>query len=127
LGSGLGLLLGAALPLSDHLAVNNDLSCAAAPEDDEEGPDETRTVPLEPEELEPEATLSAPLKPETAEPVTTKASPLEPVPDTSLERILRVPDPVEMPTPVDTLMSPPWPEDEELEPAEISTLPPLLL
>ena len=39
-GSGLRLLLGAALPLSDHLAVNNDLSCAAAPEDDEEGNEE---------------------------------------------------------------------------------------
>ena len=33
-------MLGAALPLSDHLAVNNDLSCAAAPEDDEEGNEE---------------------------------------------------------------------------------------
>ena len=36
----MGLLLGAALPFSDALAVNNDFSCAAAPEDYEEGNEE---------------------------------------------------------------------------------------
>jgi len=56
--------------------------------------------------------------------VSTKASPLEPAPDTSLDCILRAPEPVEMPTPVETLTSPPLPLLEELEPAEMSTAPP---
>ena len=64
-------------------------------------------MPLDPEELEPEARLSPPLTPDAAVPVKTRASPLEPVPETSLERILREPEPVETPTPVDTLTSPP--------------------
>ena len=53
------------------------------------------------------------------------ALPLEPAPDTLLEDSARLPEPVKMPTPVDTLTLPPAPLEEELEPAEICTPPPL--
>jgi len=48
-----------------------------------------------------------PLGPAAVEPVRSVAPPLAPLPVTLLERNSRLPEPVEMPTPVDTLTSPP--------------------
>jgi hypothetical protein len=52
-------------------------------------------------------------------PVLRVAEPLAPGPLTSLEKRSMLPEPVEMPTPVDRIMPPPAPLLEELEPAEI--------
>ena len=65
-----------------------------------------------------------PLTPREEDPLSNVAGPEEPTPVVSLERRRRKPDPVETPTPVEMLISPPDPVEEELDPAAIITDPP---
>ena len=90
-----------------------------------EKPVPTCTLPVAPEAVEPEAMLTPPLGPCVVEPVSSVALPLDPAPLTLLEDRARLPEPVEMPTPLDTLTLPPAPVEEELAPAEFNTAPPL--
>jgi hypothetical protein len=92
------------------------------------GPDVTDTRPLEPNPLRPVDTLTSPLPPPD-EPVVKEALPLERA-NAVTEPVLRrrIPEPLEAPPPVRTLMKPP--EDDELdeleEPASTTMLPPSL-
>ena len=79
-----------------------------------------------PEALTPVATLMLPLEPEE-EPVVRVAAPLAPEPVAGDDMRLRLPEPVEVPTPVDTLMLPPWPVEEVLRPADTRIEPPVPL
>ncbi|NDD67538.1 hypothetical protein EBZ35_07850 [bacterium] len=91
-----------------------------APEEDK--PVDSCTAPEVPEAAAPEPTTTLPVGPCIVVPVRRVALPLTPAPVTLLVTKSSLPDPVEMPTPVETLTSPPWPFEEELEPAEMTSL-----
>lgn len=74
-------------------------------------------LPVDPEELAPVDTLMDPLVP-IEEPVVSAAEPLEPAPETSDEKSLTLPEPVETPTPEEMVMPPPSPADDVLAPAD---------
>jgi hypothetical protein len=75
--------------------------------------------------LAPVANSRPPLLPLEATPVDRVASPLDPPPAASLEDRVNDPDPVDTPAPEAILTLPPMPVEEELDPARISTDPPL--
>ena len=75
--------------------------------------------------LTPEDTLTGPLEPWTVDPECSAAFPLDPAPYTSFEPKSKRPEPVEIPIPVEMVISPPRPFDDAVDPASRFMEPPL--
>ena len=121
------LLLESPVPrfTAPDMPIEGPLAMSKMPDPEEEAPVVTCKSPLAPDALRPEATMTPPLEPCAELPDRRDTRPEVDLPVELAEENARIPEPVDMPTPDETITSPPMPVEAEEEPAEICTEPPL--